>query len=197
MSDLVLFAFLGLATGSMYGALALGVVVVHRGTGVVNFALGAQAMFPAVVYAELRTTGDLILPVVFVPDRYALGAAMGLLPAAAIAMVVGALISVVAYLVVLRPLRDAPPLNVIVATVGMVIVLQALAVRSFGSRTVKTPSILPRSSIEVFGRIVPADRLWMAAVVLAVATLLGALYNRTRFGLATRAGASSEKGAAQ
>lgn len=195
MSDLVLFALLGLATGSMYGALALGVVVVHRGTGVVNFALGAQAMFPAVVYAELRTTGDLILPVVFVPDRYALGPAMGLLPAAAIAVVVGALISVVAYLLVLRPLRDAPPLNVIVATVGMVIVLQALAVRSFGSRTVKTPGILPRSSVEVFGRIVPVDRLWMAGVVLAVALLLGALYGRTRFGLATRAGASSEKGA--
>ena len=40
ISNLVFFALLGLGIGSMYAALALGLVVVHRGTGFVNFALG-------------------------------------------------------------------------------------------------------------------------------------------------------------
>ena len=116
-----------------------------------NFALGAQAMFPAVVYAELRTSGDLLLPVIGIPNRYGIGDPLGLWPAAIMAMVVGAAISVAAYLLIFRPLRDAPPLTLIVATVGLTIILQGLAVKSFGTQTVRTPSILPRDSVTVFG----------------------------------------------
>lgn len=195
MSDLVLFALLGLGSGAMFAALALGVVVTYRGTGLVNFALGAQAMFPAIVYAELRSSGDLLLPVIVIPDRYALGDPMGFVPAAAIAVVIGLAISAAAYLVVFRPLRDAPPLNAVVAMTGLVLVLQALAVRSFGGRVVRTPSLLPRSNVEVMGRLVPVDRFWTAGAVLVLAGLLALVYRHTRFGLATRAAASDEKGA--
>ena len=195
LSDNLFFLLLGLGTGSMYAALALGVIVVHRGTGVVNFALGAQAMFPAIVYAELRNSGDLLLPVVGIPARYGLGGPWGFLPAAALAIVVGAAISAAAYLLVFRPLRDAQPLTVVVATVALVIVLQGLALRSFGSQTVRTPSILPRSNIDLSGRSLPVDRLWMTLVVAVMAVLLTVLYRRTRFGIATRAGAENERGA--
>ena len=195
LSDNLFFLLLGLGTGSMYAALALGVIVGHRGTGVVNFALGAQAMFPAIVYAELRNSGDLLLPVVGIPARYGLGGPWGFLPAAALAIVVGAAISAAAYLLVFRPLRDAQPLTVVVATVALVIVLQGLALRSFGSQTVRTPSILPRSNIDLSGRSLPVDRLWMTLVVAVMAVLLTVLYRRTRFGIATRAGAENERGA--
>lgn len=195
MSDIVLFALLGLGSGSMFAALALGVVVIYRGTGLVNFALGAQAMFPAVVYAELRVSGDLLLPVIVLPDRYDIGEPLGLLPAAAIAIAVGAVISAAAYVVVFRPLRDAPPLTAVVAMAGLIIVLQSLAVRSFGGRTIRTPSILPRDNLEVLGRLVPVDRLWMTGLVALAAVGLSLVYRHTRFGLASRAAASDEKGA--
>lgn len=194
MSTWIVFLLLGLGVGAMYAALALGVVVVYRGTGVVNFALGAQAMFPAVVYAELRTSGDLLLPVVGIPNRYGIGDPMGFAPAAASAVAVGAVVSVLGYLWVLRPLRDAPPLTQIVATVGLTIVLQGLAVKSFGTATVRTPPILPTGSVDVFGRPVPVDRFWLAGVVLVAALVLALLYRRTRFGVATRAAADHEKG---
>lgn len=194
MSIWLVFLLLGLGTGAMYAALAVGVIIVHRGTGVVNFALGAQAMFPAVVYVELRTTGDLLLPVVGVPNRVGIGAAMGFWPAAGIALVVGMVVSTVAYLVIFRPLRQAPALNVIVATVGLAIVLQGLAVKSFGTTTVRGPSILPRGSIDVFGNRVPVDRFWLTGVVLVLMIALTIIYRRTRFGLATRAAAGNEKG---
>jgi branched-subunit amino acid ABC-type transport system permease component len=195
VSDALLFALLGLGTGSLFAALALGVVVTYRGTGLVNFALGAQAMFPAIVYAELRRSGDLLLPVIVIPDRYELAAPMGLVPAAAIAIAIGALISAAAYMLIFRPLREAPPLTPIVAMTGLVIVLQALGVRSFGTRRTRTPSILPRSNIEILGRLVPVDRLWLSGIVLLVAVGLTLVYKHTRFGLASRAGASDEKGA--
>ena len=192
MTDAVFFLVLGLGSGAFYAALALGVIVVHRGTGVVNFALGTQAMYPAVVYAELRTSGDLLLPVIVLPNRYGLGDPLRFPAAFAIALAVGAVVSAVAYLVVFRPLRQAQPLTVIV---GVVIVLQGLALRSFGAETVRTPPILPRSNINLLGRPLPVDRLWLTAGVVAVAFVSTVIYRRTRFGLATRAAAESERGA--
>ena len=90
METLIVFALLGLGIGAMYAALAVGVIVVYRATGVVNFALGAQAMFPAVVFAELRTSGDLLLPVVVIPNRYSIGDGLGFWPALVIALAIGA-----------------------------------------------------------------------------------------------------------
>ena len=185
---------LGLGIGAMYAALAVGVIIVHRGTGVVNFALGAQAMFPAIVYVELRTSGDLLLPVVLLPNRIALGEAVGFWPAAVVALTIGMLVSIVAYLVIFRPLRQAPALNVIVATIGLTIVLQGLAVKSFGTTTVRGPSILPRNSISVFDNRVPVDRFWLTGLVVVLMIILTVVYRRTRFGLATRAAAGNEKG---
>jgi len=195
VSDILFFLLLGLGVGSMYAALGIGVVVIHRGTGVVNFALGAQAMYPAVVYTELRTSGDLLLPVIGLPARHDLGDAWGFAPAVVAALAIGAVVSALAFLVIFRPLRDAQKLTQVIATVGVVIVLQGLALRSFGSRTVRTPPILPEDSIDLLGRRFPVDRLYLAAFVVALAVVLSLLYRLTRFGLATRAGAESERGA--
>jgi branched-chain amino acid transport system permease protein len=191
----VLFALLGVGTGALYASLAIAVILVYRGSGVVNFAVGAMAMIPAVVYAELRTSGDLVVPVVLVPNRFTLGEPMALLPAAAIALGVGTAVSVLAYTLIFRPLRSAPPVTSLVATVGLTIVLQALAVKSFGDRTVRTPPILPDDVVSVLGRPFPVDRLWIVAVVGVLAIAVSTAYRATRFGLATRAAFLNEKGA--
>ncbi|MEM9038018.1 MAG: ABC transporter permease [Actinomycetota bacterium] len=195
MTTLLLFALLGVGVGAMYAALAMGVIIAYRGSGVVNFALGAMAMFPAVVYAELRTSGDLLLPVVVLPNRVALGDPLPFWPAAAVAVAIGLLITAVAYVVVIRPLRNSPALTMVIATVGLTIVLQGLAVKSFGTGTVRTPPILPDDVTTLFGRLVPVDRFWLAGVVVVLGVALAALYRFSRFGIATRAAASNEKGA--
>ncbi|MEM8903877.1 MAG: ABC transporter permease [Actinomycetota bacterium] len=195
MSTALLFMLLGVGVGAMYAALAMGVIVAYRASGVVNFALGAMAMFPAVVYAELRTSGDLLLPVVGVPNRIGLGDPLGFGPAALLALAMGLVITAVAYGVVIRPLRDSPALTMVIATVGLTIVLQGLAVKSFGTATVRTPPILPDDVVTIFDRRVPVDRFWLAAVVVLIGIGLAALYKWSRFGLATRAAASNEKGA--
>jgi branched-chain amino acid transport system permease protein len=194
LSTWLLFLLIGVGVGALYGALAMGVIVVYRGSGVVNFAIGAMAMFPAVVYAELRTSGDLLLPVIVIPDRYGLGDPMGFAPAALIALAVGSLIAIVSYFLIFRPLRTSPPLTAVIATVGLTIVLQGLAVRSFGTQTVRTPALLPSDTVEVFGRVVPVDRFWLAGIVAVFGLALAVMYQRSRFGLATRAAATNEKG---
>lgn len=194
MSTWILFLLLGLGTGSLYAALAQGVILVYRSSGVVNFALGAMAMFPAVVYAELRTSGDLILPLVIIPSRYPIGAPQGFWMAAFIALLVGATIAVTSYLVIFQRLRDAPALTMVIATVGLTIVLQGLAAKSFGTSTVRTPDVLPRETVVIFGRLVPVDRFWMTAVVVLTAVVLVLIYRYTKFGLLTRAASESPKG---
>ena len=85
MNDLSLFVLLGLGTGALTALLALGVVGEYKASGVVNFAHGAVAMFCAYCYASLRSTGELVLPVVVLPHRIPLaGAALQTAPAIAI-----------------------------------------------------------------------------------------------------------------
>ena len=98
-----------------------------RAPGVVNFAQGAMAMWGAFVYDELRKTGDLVFVVgrVHVTDAAPVAVALGILSSAAI----GGL----AHLLVFRPLRRAPALAKIVASLGLLVTLQALVTIRFGS----------------------------------------------------------------
>src|SRR5262245_2033306 len=48
------FAVLGLGAGALYAAMASGIVLVYRGSGVINLAHGAMAMYVAYAYVGLR-----------------------------------------------------------------------------------------------------------------------------------------------
>ncbi len=66
----LVFLVLGLGTGAVYAALGLGLVLAHRASGAVNFAHGAMAAYATYVFVELRSAGDLVLPVVGLPGRF-------------------------------------------------------------------------------------------------------------------------------
>ena len=63
MTSLLGFALIGLGAGAVYAALGLGIIVTYKATGVINFAVGALGSWSAYVYTELRSSGDLVLPV--------------------------------------------------------------------------------------------------------------------------------------
>ncbi|MDZ7732815.1 MAG: branched-chain amino acid ABC transporter permease [Acidimicrobiia bacterium] len=104
----------------------------------------------------------------------------------------------VVYLVLFRPLRRAPSLAKVVASLGLFLYVFAVADLRFGAQGAALGSprpLLPDETVDVLGAVVPRDRLWLTALVLAVTGLLWLLFHRTRFGLATRAAAEQEKGA--
>ncbi|HEX4717543.1 MAG TPA: ABC transporter permease, partial [Thermoleophilaceae bacterium] len=82
------------------------------------------------------------------------------------------------------------------ASVGTMLALQAIAVLNYGTTAKSTPTILPSEPLTVGGIVVPSDRLWFAGIVVVLAAALGAVYRFTRFGLATRASAENQQGAA-
>jgi branched-chain amino acid transport system permease protein len=146
---------------------------------VLNFAHGAMAMYVAFVYSDLR-------------DRAGLGfAAAGLL-----ALAVAALLGLLAHLLVFGPLRGAPPLSKVVASVGLMGTLQGVATLQFGSANRIVAPVLPADPVSLLGISVPGDRLLLTAIAVAAAAGLAALFRWTRFGLATRAAAEDETAAA-
>ena len=195
MTTWLFYALLGIGTGAMYASFSLSLILTYRGSGVVNFAIGAMAMFPAMVFVELRATGDLVTPVVVAPHRFALGEPIAVVPAAGAAMAVGLVVAAVIYALVIRPLRTAPPVTMLVATVGLTLVLQAIAVKNFGNTTLRVAGVLPDGVIQLLGRAYPVDRVWMLVTVCVLAFAVQVTYRRTRFGLATRGAFLNEKGA--
>jgi branched-subunit amino acid ABC-type transport system permease component len=179
-------------------SLALGLVLTHRSSGVVNFAHAAMGMYVAIAYFEFRETGDWVLPVLGLPARVHLLARPTLASALGFAAAVAVLLGLAVYLLVFRPLRQSPPLARVVASLGLLLYLQEMVRLRFpvsGAGVVTRRAVLPDGAVDVLGTTVTQNRLLLAGLVILVAAVLGAVFRFTRFGLATRAAAGNEKGA--
>ncbi len=196
MSDYFFYVLLGSGAGAIIAAFGLGLVLTYQGSGVVNFAYGAMAMWSTYVYADLRT-GVYPFPIPGLPGRYHFNGDVGYRWAMVMSLGTAALIGLGAYVLVFRPLRRAPALAKVVASVGLLIVFIALVERRFADTlTIRVPGILPREPVTITGNLtVPRDGLWLALIVVIVTAIMWTIYRYTRVGLATRAAAENEKGA--
>ena len=196
MTDYFFYVVLGLGAGAIIASFATGLLLTYQGSGVVNFAYGAMAMWSTYVYADLRN-GAYPFPIPGLPGRYHFNGDVGFRWALGLSLLTSALLGLVVYLLIFRPLRRAPALAKVVASVGLLIVLTTLVERRFVDNiTMRVGAILPREPVTITGSLtVPRDGLWLAAIVMAITAVLWAAYRYTRVGLATRAAAESEKGA--
>src|SRR5215210_5331162 len=143
----LVFLLLGLGAGAVYASLGLGLVLVHRVSGVVHVAHGAVAAYVAYVFVELRGAGDLVLPI----GRIHLGDEVPFPLALALALAVAAGLGLLTYGLLFRPLRGAPALAGLVASVGLMATLQALIVLRFGTSDRPVPTILPAEPVSLLG----------------------------------------------
>lgn len=178
MTDILLFSLLGLGGGAVIAGIGMAVVLTYRGSGIINLATGAVAMVAAFAFWGLRA-GE-FGPVV--PEA----------PAIAIAMVTAVAVGLLSELLVFRPLRTSSPLAKLVASLGILLILQALMLIWFGHAPRQIPSPFPVGIVDVLDTTVPENRFWMAGAVILIALALGALFRWTRFGLATRAASENE-----
>ena len=209
MRESIAYLLIGLGAGAFYAMLASGVVVAFKGSGVINFAHGAMAMFVAFQFHYLRTKSRLQLPWVdFLPFRWlnvpvtikfdAAGGKMSFLPAFVLAMLTSILLGVMAHFLVFRPLRNAAPLGKVIGSLGIMLYLQGVALKNFGSDNPNPKAVFPDGIFRNFlglGKPMPKDGLAFAAFAIVIAAGLWLFFQYTRFGLATRAAAGNEKGA--
>src|SRR4051794_28677737 len=179
MQDVVLFALLRLGVGALIAGLAVGVVVVYRGSGVINIATGALAMVGAYLFWGFYR-------------QQALGFHMSWWTAFILTLVCMAVIGALVDAIAFWPLHNASPLARLASSLGVLLVLQAIIAVGISTQSRDAPNILPGGSVTIFDRAVPIDRLLMAGIAIAVALVIAALYRWTRFGLATRAAAEND-----
>jgi ABC-type branched-subunit amino acid transport system ATPase component/ABC-type branched-subunit amino acid transport system permease subunit len=171
----VYFALLGLGLAAIFSLVGQGVILVYRASGVLNFGSVATGIVGAYVYNDLWT-GSAHLP-------WPLAMAAGIIVSAAI----GALV----YLLVMRRLRTSAPISQIVATLGVMTTLIAVATLIFAptGATIAVASVLPTWLVRPFGPGAPVgvNILILAAIAVALTIGLIALQKFTRFGLALTA----------
>jgi ABC-type branched-subunit amino acid transport system ATPase component/branched-subunit amino acid ABC-type transport system permease component len=179
VEEVIRFALLGLGIGATYALASQGLIIVYRGSGVLNFALGAIGMAGAYVWWELTTNqGWSFLP--------------GLVAGVLFAAVIGGLV----HLLIMRPLRQSAPLVRVIATLGVLITIQSIAILRYTATSKFVPSDLPTDIVHIHNTIViSADRLILLGIACALTLGLWLFYRYTRFGLSTAAVAESERSA--
>lgn len=163
---------LGLVEGGIYGLLAVGIVLVYRGSRVLNFAQG-----------EIGTIG-LFVAWYLMTDR-GFPWIVGAVGAVAVATAIGLGFE----RLVVRKMADASRISVAVATVGLLLFLLSLGFVLFGEspRAVRGP--ISGQGLTLAGVIVSPTQILSLVITLAVGCGLAALLQRTDFGLAVLAAA--------
>jgi branched-chain amino acid transport system permease protein len=163
----------GIAIGSIYGALALALVLIFRSTGIVNFAQGEMAMFSTFFAWALVQAG---LPL-----------GLALLAALAASFAGGMVIE----RVIIRPVEGEDPLTILIVTLGLFILVNSAAGWIWGFNNRGFPHALPDGSTDVAGITLSYESLGIVAVLLVVVGLLYLLFQKTKLGLAMRAAAAN------
>lgn len=169
LRDLLPFIIVGLVTGSLYGLTALGLVLTYKTSGIFNFAHGALATIAAYTFYVLTEAG-LPWPVAMFCSVVLLGVGLGF----ALERLAAALASV-------------SPAFQVVATVGLLIAVQAAAGAIFGAETRTVDPYLPTDNISLGGVNVGVDQLIIVFVALAGACGLFAFFRSTSLGLSMQA----------
>jgi branched-chain amino acid transport system permease protein len=163
----------GISTGAIYAAVALALVLIWRATRIVNFAQGAMLMITTYIAAVLVEANNPYW--------------LALIIAVAAGLVFGALTE----LILIRRVESAPPLNAVIVTLGLLVLLEAIA----GMIWSDTPRAFP-AAFSIQGYKVGSTRIlfspnstFIVGVVAVVALALGALFRYTNLGLKLRAAA--------
>jgi branched-chain amino acid transport system permease protein len=177
LSFLAIQALNGLASASSLFITACGLTLVFGVTRIVNFAHGSLYMIGAYTAATLVPW---LLELSFGPVTFWAGILVS-------ALVVG-LIGVLIEVLLLRRIYGAPELFQLLATFGVVLVVQDLVVQVFGPQDIlgpRAPGL--RQPVEILGRRFPSYELVLIAAGPVVLGLVWLLLRKTRFGVLVRA----------
>lgn len=163
---------IGLIEGTLFGLLAVGITLIYRGTGSINFALGEIGTFG--LYVAWWLTVDLGRP-------WIVGALGAVLTSVGISLAFERL--------VVRPMRVRSPLAISVATVGLLTALLSFEFQKFGESPRDVPIPIHGLGIRIAGVNVSPTQLLSVGVVAAIALGLGQFLRRTDFGLGVLAAA--------
>jgi branched-chain amino acid transport system permease protein len=161
----------GVALGSVYGSLALALVLVYRATHVINFAQGELALLTTYIAYELGHKGL---------SYWAAFAAT-----LAIAFVLGTVLQIT----LIRPVQHRSVIATVIVTVGLFILIDGVVNWIWGGEFKSMKSPFGTGYFLVGGVTIPHLYVGMVVVVFASAVLVWMLFRFTKLGLGMRAAA--------
>lgn len=163
----------GVTDGTIYAAVALALVLIHRATGVVNFAQGAMGMLTTFVAFSLLSAG------------------VGYWGAFVVALAAGFVLGALVERVLIRPLEGKPPLNPVIVTIGLLVVLEGVAGSIWGNTSRGFPAAFSQSGIRLGHDTVAFSHFDVFILVAVLALMVGllGLFRWTDLGLRMRAAA--------
>jgi branched-chain amino acid transport system permease protein len=170
---LVEFSAIGLLSGGLLALIALGFVLIYKGTGVINFAMGEFMMLGAYFFYTANVMWRL-------PFVVSLG--LSFLAVAACAAIVER--------GVLRPLSGQPVISVLMATIGLASALHGAVDAVWGGRNYEMPSLLPRTPLVLGDVMIPGKIIWSFLLATTVIVLFTLYFRFSRTGISMRAAAS-------
>jgi branched-chain amino acid transport system permease protein len=162
----------GLASGSIYASLALALVLIHRATGVINFAQGEMATFSTYIAWTLTTNHG-----------------WAYWPAFAVTLGVSFLGGAAIHQTIIRPNEKGSLLRVVIVTIGLLILFNGLVTWIWGGEVRAVQSPFPAGTTEIAGVAITTADIGTIAVVVGTVAALWALFQYTKLGLAMRAAA--------
>lgn len=170
MTQLAQYLVGGLAAGSLYALVALGVVLLYRSSRVLNFAHGDMATLATFVAFTL------------------IGRAVPFGAAVAGSLATIAVVGAAFYFAVIRPAKEGTLLGKIVMTLGLALLLSGVMQIVWGTDTQIFPFPLSDTRVYRFGGVVVSQvNLGTIGTSVALMAIMYVLVQRTKFGLAMRA----------
>ena len=173
MVEFLQFTLSGVSFGMIYAAVALSLVLIWRGTRLLNYAQGGMAMITTYVAIE----------VIYHTGSYWAGFV--------VALAAGAVLGAVCQLTIIRPTMNKPPLNGVIVTIGLLVLLEGLAGVFFGGQFRSFPTAFSVKGLRIGGTPLGVSRydIFVAAAVLVATLALALAFRYTSAGLRMRAAA--------
>jgi branched-chain amino acid transport system permease protein len=171
-SDFMQQVVSGLASGGVYALLALALVIIHRSTGVINFAQGEMATLSTYIAWTLTVNhGWSYWPAFVATLAISFAGGVGI------------------HRVVIRPVERGNVLRIVIVTIGLLVAINGFVVWKWGGEPQQLQSPFGTSTYDVGGVVVAANDIGTIAVALGIVVLLWLLFQFTKVGLALRAAA--------
>ena len=176
MTTFIQLVFSGLALGSVYTMVALGFVLIYKATEILNFAQGNLMLMGA--YLALTLLTQFQLPLV-----------AGII----LAVVLAALIGAAVHFVVMRPMLGKPLFSVVMVTLGLAILIQALVQLFYGTTDRVYPVQVPNHILSIAGIRFSQLELTIIIVVTALVAVFALFFRFSKLGLLMRATAEDQE----
>jgi branched-chain amino acid transport system permease protein len=164
----------GLASGGIYGALALALVLIHRATGVINFAQGEMATFSTyILWTLTQNHGWPYWPALVFTLAVSFAGGFGV------------------HQLVVRPVERGSVLRVVIVTIGLLLLLNGAMTWLWSGEVRNVHSPFPTRTIDIAGVAISIQDLGTIGVSIGVVILLALFFRFTKVGLALRAAATN------